>query len=132
MHEHLTKLFNNKTVSFALFLVLAASLTWNTVKVIQRNFDLQQQVNELTSQIELLKLQNQNAKYEIEYFKTDTFLELAAREKFQKAAPGETVVNLPKDTPIETGGSTAEELAEDTINNFDAWMQFFFRSNSED
>lgn len=128
MHENLTKIFNNKTFSFTLFLILAMSLTWNTVKVIQRNFELQQEVNQLSSEIELLELQNQNAKYEIEYFKTDAYLELAAREKFQKAAPGETVVNLPKDTSIELDDNNVE-TTEDSTNNFDAWVDFFFPSN---
>lgn len=126
MHENLTKIFNNKTLSFVVFLILAASLTWNTVKVIQRNFELQQQVNKLVGEVELLKLQNQNTKYEIEYFKSDVYLELAAREKFQKARAGEKVINLPKDTTVELADTAQADTEEDDSSNFDKWMSFLF------
>lgn len=126
MHENLTKIFNNKTLSFAVFLVLAASLTWNTVKVIQRNFELQQQVNNLTGEVELLKVKNQNKKYQIEYFKSNVFLELAAREKFKKAAAGEKVVNLPKDTTVESADTADVVIEEDKSSNFDKWIAFLF------
>lgn len=76
-------------------LLVALGLAWNTVAAMQRNYYLQQKYNQLSAEVELQKIKNQNLRYNIEYLKSDEFLELAAREKFNKASPGETLVYLP-------------------------------------
>ena len=108
---------------FAMCLLLALSLVWNTVKVIQKNYALQADVQRLDSEIAVLELQNQNLTYDIEYFKTDEFLELAARRKLNKAGPGESVVFLPKQ-PAESSVAAINNVTEQPISNFDQWVSF--------
>ena len=110
-------------------ILIAMSLIWNTVKVVQKNYGLQSQVDKLNDEIAILELQNQQLKYDIEYYKTDDYLELAAREKFNKKAPGERVVVLPaKDI---SDPPTAEEQAKLTPKpqykeNLEQWLYFLF------
>ena len=110
-------------------ILIAISLIWNTIGVVQKNYGLQAQVDKLEDEIAILELQNQQLKYDIEYFKTDEYLELAAREKFNKKAPGERVVALPEnDTPDPL---TEEEQAElkakpQHVENLEQWLYFLF------
>lgn len=111
-------------------IVIAISLIWQTVKVVQRNYTLQAQVDRLEDEVAVLELQNQRLKYDIEYFKTDEYLELAARKEFNKRASGESVVALSKDD------ATDPPLPEDRVDtlpksqyqeNFEQWLYFLFR-----
>ncbi len=64
MQENLKNILETKHAVTALFVIIALSLTYNTVKVIQRNYTLQQRVDELTDQVALIELQNQEMKIE--------------------------------------------------------------------
>ena len=97
MLENWKKHLDTNNIVFFLFVILSFSLAWNTVKEIQRNYTLQQEVDSLKQEVDLLALENENLKLNIEYFKTDAFLELEVRQKLDKVASGETVLILPKD-----------------------------------
>lgn len=101
--------FNDLILIAALFVALG--LGWNTVNAMQRNYYLQQKYNQLSAEVELQKIKNQNLRYNIEYLKTDEFLELAAREKFNKAAPGETLVYLPSNGASQKAPIASSEIA---------------------
>ena len=116
-------------VAMAVFTVLGVSMVWNTAGAIHRNYELQQQVNELEAEIALLEVENQNLIYSIEYYNTDTFLELEAREKFNKAKPGEKLALIPKDLTIKTETNSTPDQAREQAqfkSNFSAWMEFLF------
>jgi cell division protein FtsB len=130
MLEKLRTYFETKNITFFVFALIAFSLSWSTVKVIQRNYDLQQQVRGLEDEVSLLELENSNLKLNIEYYKTDAFLELEARAKFNKADRGESVVLLPKDINPEI--AVEEDLTKVTplpeergiTANFNSWLDF--------
>lgn len=111
-------------------LLVALGLGWNTVTAMQRNYRLQQKYDQLNTEVELMELENENLKYNIAYLKTQDYLELAARDKFNKALPGETMVYLPnngatKQAPV--ARSTAKEkppAATGWRANIRAWGQF--------
>ena len=116
---------------FALFLVIALSLIYNTLTVIQKNYELQQQVDELAQEVALIELENQNLALNIEYFKTDAYLEAEAKRRFNLSEPGEGVILLEKDgdNPIlETPFDEAqpEPVKPQYQENFDSWMTFLF------
>lgn len=111
-------------------LLIALGLGWNTVSAMQRNYRLQQKYDQLKAEVELAELQNQNLRYTIGYLKTDDYLELAAREKFNKALPGETMVYLPS-----SGAAPKAPVAKNTVQtrkpepqgwrgNVRAWWRF--------
>ena len=110
-------------------ILIAISLIWNTIGVVQKNYGLQAQVDKLVDEIAILELKNQQLNYDIEYFKTDEYLELAAREKFNKKAPGERVVALP---PSDIADPLPEEEQAKLIpkpqyeENLGQWLYFLF------
>ena len=95
MQIHLKKNFSFNDLLLIGALFLAFGLGWNTISAMQRNYRLQQKYDRLAAEVELQELQNQNLRYNIEYLKTDDYKELAARDKFNKALPGEHLVYLP-------------------------------------
>ena len=131
MKEIASKFFDSRAAVTGLFLVVAASLIFNTYKVIERNYELQQQVDELAAEVGLIEVQNQNLKYNIEYYQTDAYLEVEAKQRFNLAEKGERVVLLPKDGDLEreelqTTVSQQVAAQPEYERNFDKWMAFLF------
>ena len=119
------------------FGVIALLVTWSGIKSIQTNYELQKQISGLMQQTDVKKLENGNLKLRNEYLKTDEYLELAARQKFGKAAPGEKVYIVPKDVALansidipkpEDPKQQAEEDKPTYQKNLEAWYDFFFGS----
>ncbi len=111
----------------ALGLLIAISWSWGTVSTLQRNFQLQQQVDVLDQEVELADLQNQNLKFQQNYLRSNEYLEISAREKLGKVAPGEKLIVLPDSSGITD--KIAEKKAQTATvkpTNFSQWMQFFF------
>jgi len=110
-------------------LVIAVGWVWGTVTTLQENFKFQQQVDQLDQEVKLIKLQNENTEFQNRYFKSDEFLELSARQRLGKAAPGEHLVILPSSSDIkDTAQSTVKKIVEPS--NFSQWMSFFFGKKS--
>lgn len=111
-------------------LLIALGLGWNTVSAMQRNYRLQQKYDQLKAEVELQEIQNENLKYNIEYLKTEDYLELAARDKFSKALPGETMVYLPTQAeahqaPVAKSTVTKKKVASTGWKaNINSWWQF--------
>jgi len=129
MSKSWRNLFEQNQIVQVFGVVIAVSLIWNTVKVVQKNYGLQAQVDKLSDEISILELQNQQLQYDIGYFKTDEYLELAAREKFNKRADGERVIALPKDDPSDP--LPPEEQAKlipkpQYQENLEQWLYFLF------
>ena len=113
--------------ALALGLLIAASWIWGTVGTLNRNFQLQQEVDQLDAQIELAKLQNQNLSYQKNYYNTSEYLELSARELLGKVAPGEHLVILPDSSNIkDTTTTKAAVKTTEKPSNFSQWMEFLF------
>jgi cell division protein FtsB len=136
MPDILKKLFDTRNAVFVLFVIIAFSLVYNTLKVIQRNYELQQQVDKLAAEVALIEIQNQNLKYNIEYYKTDAYLEVEAKRRFNLAESGEKVVLLPKDGDEEPEKFSSSGIEITTSKpkakyqeNLDSWLTFIFGSN---
>jgi cell division protein FtsB len=128
-----------RVVGLIVFCCIALLVSWSGVRVIQDNYILQQRISSLQQEIALQELENENLRLSNEYFKTDQFLELQARRQFGLAAPGETVVLVPKRVALDRTAdlpSIDEQLASEpsTIKpsqqlNLELWLQFFFRND---
>jgi cell division protein FtsB len=133
-YEFIRKHSDLRSIGLGVFMVILLLVSWSGVKVISTNYDLQKQISTMQQQNEVQQLENNNLKLKNQYLNTDQYLELSAREHFNKAAPGETLlivphsvalahsVDLPKPQPIATPQST-ESWYE---RNFNAWLDFFF------
>lgn len=108
-------------------LLIAFSWVWSTVDAISRNFKLQQQVDDLKQQIAVQELKNKAAELQNKYYASDEFLELSARERLNKAGPGEKVLILPANTVSDNQQpKVSAETPVAERSNFDQWMYFLF------
>jgi cell division protein FtsB len=125
-----------RTIGFAVFGVLVLLVSWSGVTVIETNYKLERQMAKLQQQNGVLSLQNQNDKLKNQYYTTNDYLELQARQQFGKAAPGETVLLVPKNVAlahtidIEKTDVVTPAPAPQTPKyqqNFQAWRDFLFK-----
>lgn len=112
--------------ALVLGLLIAVSWVWGTVGTLNRNFQLQQEVDQLDAQIELAKLQNQNLSYQKNYYNTTEYLELSARELLGKVVPGEHLVILPDSSNIKDTTTAPPAKTTEKPSNFSQWMEFLF------
>jgi len=112
--------------------IIALGWVWGTVQTLQKNFAYQQQVDTLAETVELEKLRNENLEFQQQYFKSDEFLELSARQRLGKANPGEKLIILPDSRDI-VDKQTNTEAAPPAVqaSNMSQWMQFFFGNKSD-
>ena len=130
---------DTKNLGLIAFGVIALLVSWSGVNSIQANYELQKQISELSQQNTVAELENTNLKLRNEYLKTDKYLELADRRQFGKAAPGETVVNVPKKVAlantvepknVAVKVATTEESKPFYLKNLQAWVDFFLHRDS--
>jgi len=123
-----------RAVGLLLFLVIVLLISWSGVKVIDTNYRLQKDISRLEQETQVLKLTNTNMKLENNYFETNQYLEIAARQNFGLAAPGEAVLNVPKEVALAHTvdlPDAEQEQVKKTVakqpgyqRNFQAWMNF--------
>ena len=122
------------------FGVIAILVTWSGVKAVQTNYELQKQISSLTQENQVQQLQNNNLSLTNDYYKTNEFLDLAARRQFGKAAPGEKEYLVPKSVAlahtVSLPQSTTSIKVSDSSSkpsyqkNFEAWIDFFLHRQS--
>ena len=118
---------NIQNGTIVLALLIAMSWMWGTVQTLQKNFRYQQEVDALTQNVELEQLRNQNLEYQQQYYRSDEFLELSARQRLGKANPGEKLIILPdSDSISDTAGGTGDQVAREQVSNLAQWAEFFF------
>jgi cell division protein FtsB len=134
LSNYLERLRDVRVVGLLFFLVVVLLMSWSGVKVIDTNYGLQKQISQLDQQNQVQQLENTNLTLGNEYYKTNQYLELTARQNFGLAAPGETVVIVPKrvalartvDLPDTEATTTQQVQAKRPAyqRNFQAWMNF--------
>ncbi len=131
MLKHLKQYLNLNNGVLLVALLIALSWVWGTVEAIQKNFALQQQVDTLNQELTYYELENETLAFQKKYYQTNEYLELSARERLNKAAPGEKLLMLPSNTII----PAAKEEAPATTpiqerSNFEQW-RYFLLSNKQ-
>src|SRR5689334_19804287 len=96
IERYAARLKDLRTVGMLLFVVIVLLVSWSGVKAIDANYRLQKQIAELQQQNTVQQLANDNLQLQNNYYDTPQYLELAARQDFGLAAPGETVLIVPK------------------------------------
>jgi cell division protein FtsB len=138
--QFLRRLNDPRFVGQLIFVVVVLLISWSGVKSIQTNYGLQKQITAINQQNSLQKLQNDNLALQNQYYNSNQYLELSARQSFGLAAPGEKevvvpasvaqayTVNLPG-TPAPDAATQAKQPAYQ--RNFQSWVDFFLhRQNS--
>ncbi|MGF7229553.1 MAG: septum formation initiator family protein [Candidatus Saccharibacteria bacterium] len=119
-------------LTFALMILL---ISWSGVKAIDTNYRLQKQISQLQQQNDVSELSNNNLTLQNEYFNNNQYLELAARQNFGLAMPGETELLVPTSVAmahtvdvknpedVQTTQTKAKQPAYQ--RHFQSWMNFF-------
>ncbi|OYX42379.1 hypothetical protein B7Y94_03615 [Candidatus Saccharibacteria bacterium 32-49-12] len=114
---------NNIVVVVALFISL--NWTWNSIEVMQQNYQLQQSVDAKRQQVALESLRVDTLELESKYYTTLEYQELAVRERLGKAMPGEHVVIVPS-TEKSTNSAGTNRRAASEPSNLQQWRDFLF------
>ncbi len=127
LYNRYRQYLNIQNGTIVLALLIAMGWMWGTVQTLQKNFRYQQEVDALTQNVELEQLRNQNLEYQQQYYRSDEFLELSARQRLGKANPGEKLIILPdSDSISDTAGGTGDQVAREQVSNLAQWAEFFF------
>lgn len=137
--HHLRSLGDVRVIGQVIFVVIVLLVSWSGVKVIHTNYTLQQQISRLQQENEIQKLKNENQRLKNDYYNSPQYLELAARQNFGLAAPGEKELLVPKAVAMKYVPETVAVPAEtaQTVDdrpfysrNLQAWMDFFLHRTS--
>ncbi len=132
-NSYIRTIFDTKNLGLYAVFIIALSVTWSSIKIIEKNYQLEKQINQLQQEVSIQDQTNKNQKLKNEYFKTDAYLELAARKYFGKANPGEKLVLVPADVSQKYIHPEAEPATAKTvirtaprfIQNLQDWINFF-------
>ncbi len=112
-------------------LLIAASWAWGSISTMQRNFELQKEVDAKRRELELTDLEVQTLQYQQNYYKSDEYKDLAAREHLGLAGPGEKVLMLPPNSQLvknqtkQQADAPATAVIGSAPNNLEQWFNFF-------
>jgi cell division protein FtsB len=133
----LKSLQDSRSLGLVIFAGIVLLVTWSGIGAIETNYGLQKQVNELTQTNKLQNLTNENLALQNQYYNTNEYVELQARELLGKGDPGETLILVSKSAALNqivpmkqsaviSSSTTKPKYQQD----FESWMTFYFhRSN---
>jgi cell division protein FtsB len=134
-NKKLKQLLDPRNIALYIFGVIVLAIAWSGAKTVQSNYELQKQITELKQQNQLLALGNGNTFLQNQFYQTNSFLELSARQNLGLASPGEQVLVVPRSTAMEyvdpqlaAAFSPAQTTPKDTrskfVKNLEAWRDF--------
>ena len=137
-HPYVEQFHDIRAVGLAVFGVIVLLVSWSGAKAIQTNYDLQKQISQLQQENQVHQLENNNLKLQNEYYNTDQYLELQARQNFGLGLPGETELLVPKSVAMAHTVNLASQSSQAKASsrqpfyqrNFESWINFFLHRQS--
>ena len=131
--HYLLQLRDIRVAGQIVFGIIVVLVSWSGVNAIDTNYQLQQQIATLQQQNKLQQLVNDNLSLQNQYFNSNQYLELSARQNFGLGLPGEKELIVPKNValaytvPVPDQLTTAKPVAEPPFyqRNIQAWVNFF-------
>jgi cell division protein FtsB len=121
-----------------IFALIVLLITWSGIKSIQTNYGLQKQIATLKQQVSVQQLQNNNQALQNKYLGSNQYLDVAARQNFGLAAPGEKEVIVPESVALAyTVNLPAAASQTITVTqpayqqNLESWINFFLHRRSD-
>ncbi len=135
--QQITRFGDIRFTAQVIFVVIVLLISWSGVRAIQSNYNLQQQVSKLQQQNKLEQLQNETIALQNEYYNSNQYLELSARQNFGLAKAGEKELLVPASVALSYTanvpyiGTTSNSKASTAHQvNYQNWIDFFLHRNS--
>jgi cell division protein FtsB len=132
LKDQIAKFGDIKFTGQIVFLIIVLLVTWSGINAIQSNYSLQQQVSRIQQENQVAQLENSTIALQNQYYKSQQYLDLSARQNFGLAKPGETELLVPKNVALSYTSSppnySAPNLTTSTIksqSNYLTWIDFF-------
>ncbi|HSX43568.1 MAG TPA: hypothetical protein VLF59_05810 [Candidatus Saccharimonadales bacterium] len=130
---YLLTLRDVRNVGVLVFTVILLLITWSGIKAIQTNYGLEKQISRLQQENEVGVLDNANLSLQNQYFLSDQYKEVTARENLGLGMAGETELLVPTSTAlshtVRPKGAVASKssVPEQAFwqHNFQEWVDFF-------
>lgn len=121
-HDYLT--LNNVVVAAAV--LIALSWAWGSIESMQRNYELQQMVDQKKYQLTVEKLRTELLAYESKYYESDEYLDLAVRQRLGRGSPGEKLLIVPSTDAAKQQPTAHNTPQKQSTSNFQQWVNFLF------
>lgn len=129
LFQRITNL-DSRSIGLIAVAIVALSVTYSSAKIIQKNYVLQQEITKLQQENALQEQINKNQNLKNDYYKTDAYLDIAARRYTNKAAPGERLYSVSKEValkyvkPAPEDNQTPVKSEPQFIQNWRKWINF--------
>jgi cell division protein FtsB len=122
-----------RNVGVLVFTVILLLITWSGVKAIQTNYGLEKQISRLQQENDVGTLDNANLSLQNQYFLSDQYKEVTARQNLGLGTAGETELLISKEVALShTVHQKSTEAAKTSVpeqtfwqRNFQEWVNFF-------
>jgi cell division protein FtsB len=129
-----------RNVGLLVFTVIVLLISWSGIKTIQTNYGLQKQISQLNQENQVQSLENTNQHLQNQYYSTNQYLEITARQNLGLGAPGETELLVPKNVALAHTVKMPESASVKAgvpnqplwQRNFEAWMNFLLHRPTTD
>jgi cell division protein FtsB len=129
------QLVDMRNIGLYIFAIVVLAIAWSGAKTVQNNYELQKKISTLGQQNTVLWLQNDNTYLQNQFYQTNEYLELSARQNLGLAAPGEQVMLVPQavarkyvDPSLDTTKLTQRSIPDDNrpkyAKNLEDWRDF--------
>lgn len=132
--DQFSKFEDIKFTGQVIFGIIVLLIFWSGARAIESNFKLQKQITNLNEQNNVINLQNNNIALQNEYYKSNQYIELQARQNLGLAFPGETELIVPSSVALKyivnvnnTQNNSVSHL--NSQNNIADWINFFWHRN---
>jgi len=135
LEKYTDQLQDVRVLGLLTFMVIVVLIAWSGANAIDTNYGLQRQISQFEQQNQVKELANTNLQLQNEYFNSSQYLELAARQNFGLAMPGETELIVPTTVAlahtVDLQNSEQQQSAKTSAKqpsyqrNFQAWINFF-------
>jgi hypothetical protein len=128
------KLVNPEVIAGVVIMITVIAVSFNTSRVILQNYRLSKQVQEAERRLSIAQIELENQRLQNNYYRTDAFLEIAARRQLSKGFDGEKLVIVPKSVALANVPSantndtnqdaSATPPSRENLSNFERWLKF--------
>ena len=127
---------NSKKIILIVVFILGAFISINLARVVFLNIENENRLSQRRNEVLGLEEEVGDLENQLEYYRSNEFLEKEARDKLQMVKPNETIIVIPEEIQKEIqkeadeANNQTQEQKVDTDNNLEQWVQLFFGENN--